>query len=54
VHGRAEHVEEEHDEDDRLDRHVEQALGDARDRPQAATGEEQRLAHLPGDAGTRG
>ena len=42
VDRRAEHVQEQQDEDDRLDRHVEQPLGHARDRAQAAAGQQQR------------
>ena len=45
VDRRAEHVQEQQDEHDRLDRHVEQPLGHARDRAQAAPGQQRRVAH---------
>ena len=44
VDRRAEHVEEQQDEHDRLDRDVEQPLGHARDRPQAAAGQQRGVA----------
>ena len=47
VDRRAEHVQEQQDEHDRLDRDVEQPLGHARDRPQAADGQQRGVADEP-------
>ena len=52
VDRRAEHVEEQQDEDDRLDRHVEQPLGHAGDRAQAAPGEQRVSRRSAGRART--
>ena len=45
VDRRSEHVQEKQNEDDRLDRHIEQALGDPRDRTQAASGQQGGVAY---------